>query len=110
DQIFVALAGQPRRRQAANKIRLMTNLAYSYPVGRRCGGGGSRPCRPALAREISRCGAKVCLREAFGKGRHDQVFAISTLVVVQLLHEKIFRLTPDDRNGCINGYPVLAMA
>jgi hypothetical protein len=32
-QIFVAQAGQPRRRRAANEVLLMTNLAYN-----RCGG------------------------------------------------------------------------
>ena len=42
DQIFVTLAGQPRRRQAANEVLLMTNLAYSHSGGRRRGGGGER--------------------------------------------------------------------
>jgi hypothetical protein len=42
DQIFVALAGESRRRHAANEILLMTRLAYSH-----CGGRRQRRAAPA---------------------------------------------------------------
>src|SRR5262249_9782320 len=68
DQIFVALTGESRRRQAADEIRLMTNLTDGYSVRRRRRGGWGKACRPALFGEVSRRGAQLRLREAFGKG------------------------------------------
>jgi hypothetical protein len=50
------------------------------------------------------------LRESFCHPRHDLVAPISTLEVMQLLQEVIFRLTSDDRNGRISADAVRAMA
>jgi hypothetical protein len=49
DQIFVALTGEPRRRQGADKARLVANLAYRDPVGRRRGGDGCGSAGQVLA-------------------------------------------------------------
>jgi len=110
DQIVVTLTGQSRRRQAADKTWLMANLAYRHPVGRRCRGSGTGPCRPGLFREISRCRAELGLRQIFGKGRHERALTIPALVVVQLFYQKIFLLTPDDRNDRIDGPAIRAVA
>src|SRR5258707_11425675 len=110
DQIFIPLAGQPRRRQATSQVLLMTSLAYSHYGGRRRGGGASGARRPVLFREISCCGPEFCRREGCCHPHHDLVVAISTMEVMQLLYEIIFLLTPDDRSGCTSGYAVRAVA
>src|SRR5260370_39666395 len=83
EQIFVALTGQPRCRRPTDKLLLMAGLAYGDPAGRRYGSSGSVWRWPALAREISRCGATVFLLEAFGHGGHDRVVPGSGSVIVQ---------------------------
>jgi hypothetical protein len=50
------------------------------------------------------------LREGFCHPRHNLVVSISTLEVMQLFQEVIFRLTSDDRNGCISADAVRAVA
>ena len=88
----------------------MTRLAYSASRRRRCGRGASGPRRPFLFRE-KRCGdSEFLLREGFCHPRHDLVAPISTLEVMQLFQQVRFRLTPDDRNGCIAAYGVRAVA
>ena len=88
----------------------MTSLAYSASRWRRRGRGGSGPRRPFLFREIRRCDPQFLRREGFCHPRHDLVVSISTLEVMQLFQEVIFRLTSDDRNGCISADPVRAVA
>ena len=55
DKIFVPLAGEPRRRQAASQVLLMTRLAYGDFGRRRRGGGFGGLRRPTLLREVSSC-------------------------------------------------------
>ena len=88
----------------------MTSLAYCDSRGRRRGGGASGPRRPCLFREISRCDPQFLLRQGFCHPRHDLVVSISTLEVMQLFQEVVFRLTPDERNGCISAHAVHAVA
>jgi hypothetical protein len=88
----------------------MTSLAYSDSRWRRRGRGGSGPRRPFLFREIRRCDPQFLRREGFCHPRHDLVVSISTLEVMQLFQEVIFRLTSDDRNGCISADAVRAVA
>jgi hypothetical protein len=66
---------------------------------RGCAGSGSR--RPFLFREIRCCDLAFLRRQGLRHPRHDLVVSISTLEVVQLLQKIAFRLTADDRNGCI---------
>src|SRR5262245_29742919 len=101
----------------------MTSLACRDSGWRRSGGGRRRRRRgvaigrrrPLLLREISRCDPDFLLSEGFchprhGLPRYDLDVTISTLVVVQLFHEVIFLLTPDDRNRRISGHAVHAVA
>ena len=88
----------------------MTSLAYSDSRWRRRGGGASGPRRPCLFREIRRCAPQFLLRQGLCHPRHDLVVSISTLEVMQLFQEVIFRLTPDERNGCISAHDVHAVA
>src|SRR3954451_14976435 len=52
DQIIVLLAGEPRRRYAANRFLLMTGLAYRHCGGRLGERRVLRPFRPILCRKI----------------------------------------------------------
>jgi hypothetical protein len=88
----------------------MTSLAYSASRWRRRGRGGSGPRRPFLFREIRRSDPEFLRREGFCHPRHDFVVSISPLEVMQLFQEVIFRLTPDDRNGCTFAEAVRAVA
>ncbi len=87
----------------------MTSLAYSASRWRR-GRGGSGPRRPFLFREIRCSDPEFLRREGFCHPRHDFVVSISPLEVMQLFQEVIFRLTPDDRNGCTFAEAVRAVA
>ena len=115
DQIFIALAGQPRRRHAlrlpgATEVGVMTSLAYSHSAGYRGSGCAGGPCRPVF-RDISRRGLNVvCLREGFCHPRHDLDVAVSLLEVLQLLEEINFILTPDDGNVPAFGCAIVAVA
>src|SRR5262245_15844656 len=88
----------------------MTRLAYSHSRWRWRGRGSTGPRRPFLFREIGRCNLPFLRREGFRHPRHDLVASISTLEVVQLFQEVIFRLTSDDRNVCIFADAIRAMA
>ena len=88
----------------------MTRLADSASRWRRRGRGRSGPRRPLLFREIRGCDPQFLRREGFCHPRHDLVVSISTLEVVQLFQEVIFRLTADDRNGCTSADAVRAVA